>query len=551
MRGQWFTEARFAMFIHWGLYSEAAGVWDGRTYYGIAEWLMNKARIPVREYERLAERFNPVEFDAEAWAALAEAAGMKYLVITAKHHDGFAMFKSAASAYNIADATPFGRDPMQELAEACRRHGLKLGFYYSQWQDWHEPDAAGNDWDFPAPGDFEAYLRDKAMPQIKELLTNYGPVGLIWFDTPGSISLEASQALLDLVRQLQPDCLVNGRLGNGLGDYLTLGDQEVPLTAPDVMWEAVDTHNDSWAYAANDHNWKSAREIISRLARTAALGGNYMLNVGPTGTGIIPAPSATILREVGPWVARNAASLYGTRRSPLANQAWGCTTMRPGKLYLHVLHWPTGGTLWVPGLQAQVSGARFLATGEVVPHAWHDGHLRLTIPQLPPDSPAVVIELEVEGEMAAEAAGVFLHEGLANDLHALFAAAEGCSHARRGWMEKFGDFRHYDVLEGWQTGSAAHWDLVTPSGGSYYVWMSYECLPEADGSEFELSVGGTRWTFPIHATTGGRMARTRLRQERLGLVTLPGPGQYTLSLRGRCVGGEGAVVLERLVLAPE
>lgn len=548
-RGDWFSQSRFAMFMHWGLYSEAGGVWDGKTYYGIAEWLMSIAKIPVAEYEKLAARFNPVEFDADEWVGLAKAAGMKYLVITAKHHDGFAMFKSQASAYNIVDATPFGRDPMAELAEACRKQGLRLGFYYSQWQDWHEANAAGNTWDFPAPGDFDKYLHAKALPQIEELLTNYGPIGLIWFDTPGTITPEASQALLDMVRRLQPDCLVNSRLGNGLGDYVTLGDQEVPLTAPDVMWESVDTHNDTWAYAHSDHNWKSAAELVSRLMRTAALGGNYMLNVGPTGAGIIPEQSAAILREVGAWVQRNEVSLYGTQRSPVPLQAWGCCTTKPGKLYLQVLNWPCSGVLWVPNLQAEVTGAKFLATGEAVPFAREGGHLRLTIPQLPPDCPATVIELDLAGSVGIGGADVFLHEGLTNELNAPFATLESCQHAKRSWMEKFGDWHHCDIVEGWQTGSAASWELTALAPGSYTLWISYECLPEADGSEFELTIGDTRWPFPVQATTGGASRRTRLRNEQLGLITLPQAGRYTLTVKGLDVKGEGFVV-EKLTLAP-
>ena len=218
-RGDWFHHDKFGMFIHWGLYSEAAGVWNGKTYFGIAEWLMRQAQIPAREYAALADRFNPAEFNAESWVNLAKSSGMSYIVITAKHHDGFAMFESQASTFNICHATPFRRDPIRELADACQREGMKLGFYYSQYQDWHEPDAAGNTWDFPALGNFDRYLRNKALPQIRELLTNYGPVALMWFDTPGSISPAASQELLDLVRKLQPDCLVNSRIGNGLGDY--------------------------------------------------------------------------------------------------------------------------------------------------------------------------------------------------------------------------------------------------------------------------------------------------------------------------------------------
>ncbi len=215
---------------------------------------MRLAEISVKDYETLADRFNPVDFDADAIVRLAREAGMKYVVITAKHHDGFAMFKSAVSNFNIVDATPFGRDPIKELADACKREGLKLGFYYSQFQDWHEIDAAGNTWDFPVPGNFDRYLEEKALPQIRELLTNYGPIGLIWFDTPGSISSQASKEICDFVYKLQPECLVNSRIGNGFGDYATLGDQEVPKTAPEGLWETIDTHNDTWGYSLHDHN---------------------------------------------------------------------------------------------------------------------------------------------------------------------------------------------------------------------------------------------------------------------------------------------------------
>jgi alpha-L-fucosidase len=547
--GAWFGDSKFALFIHWGPYSEAAGVWNGQTYYGIAEWLMKRAQIPVADYEQLAARFNPVCFDAEAWVELAAAAGMKYVVITAKHHDGFAMFKSDANSYNIVEATPFGRDPLAELAKACQKRGLRLGFYYSQWQDWHEPQAAGNTWDFDEPRDFDQYLREKALPQIKELLTHYGPVGLIWFDTPGTISLAASQELLDLVRRLQPDCLVNSRLGNGLGDYVTLGDQEVPLSAPEAKWESIDTHNDTWAYAASDHHWKSAGELISRLVHIVALGGNYMLNVGPTGEGIIPAQSAAILREVGQWLGRNGESIYGAVRSPVPRQAWGCCTARPGLLYLQVLNWPVGGVLWVPGLQAEVTGAHFLATGEPVPWAWVDGHLRLAVPPVPPDSPAVVIALEIAGAVAGAGSGVFLHEGLSNELYAPFAALTGCTCARRSWMEKFGDWHHCELIENWQADSTASWELTTPAPGSAYLWITYECLPAAEGSEFELSLGDTRWPFPVQATTGGPTSRTRLREERLGRVTLPQAGRYQLTVRGLNVTGEGFAVT-KLALVP-
>src|SRR5215204_5781767 len=220
-RLRWFREARFGMFIHWGLYSVPAGEWKGKLVPGLGEWIMNRAKIPVTEYEQLTNQFNPVKFNGEEIVRLAKNAGMKYIVITSKHHDGFAMYQSKVSKYNIFDATPFKRDPLKELADAARKAGIRLGFYYSQTQDWHEPDAIGNDWDFKneSTKNFQKYLDEKVKPQVTELLTNYGPIGLIWFDTPRNISKEQSRELVDLVHKLQPDCLVSGRVGNGLGDY--------------------------------------------------------------------------------------------------------------------------------------------------------------------------------------------------------------------------------------------------------------------------------------------------------------------------------------------
>ncbi|MDA0350463.1 MAG: alpha-L-fucosidase [Verrucomicrobia bacterium] len=265
---QWYQESKFAMFIHWGLYSEAAGVWKGKNYFGISEWIMKRAKIPVRDYETLTKKFNPVEFDADSIAQLAVDAGMKYIVITSKHHDGFAMYHSKVSKFNIVDATPFDRDPLKELAEACKRHGLKLGFYYSQSQDWHEKDAIGNTWDFKEDDkDFQKYLNEKALPQIEEILTGYGDIGLIFFDTPAGISREQVIKLKERVAQLQPNCLINSRIGQGLGDFATLGDSEIPDHIREGLWETPDTHNNTWAYSKLDINWKSDTEIIHRLIR--------------------------------------------------------------------------------------------------------------------------------------------------------------------------------------------------------------------------------------------------------------------------------------------
>src|SRR6266496_3280051 len=253
---KWFREAKFGLFIHWGLYAIPAGEWKGKPIAGIGEWIMNRAKIPVKEYEQLAKQFNPVKFNAEEWVQMAEDAGMKYIVITSKHHDGFAMYGSQVSKYNIVDATPFHRDPLKELAEACARHHIRFGFYYSQAQDWHEPNGAGNTWDFGPDDkkDFDQYLRGKAEPQVKELLQNYGPVCLIWFDTPRMMNGDRGQCFIDIVHSLQPATLIDGRLG-AEGDYRSMRDNRIPETVVQGDWEVPATLNHTWGYKKDDNDW--------------------------------------------------------------------------------------------------------------------------------------------------------------------------------------------------------------------------------------------------------------------------------------------------------
>lgn len=313
---KWFKQAQFGMMVHWGLYALPAGEWKGERMPFIGEWAQSYFRIPSAEYGRLAAAFNPILFDADAWVRLALDAGMRYLVVTSKHHDGFAMYHSRVDPYNVVDATPFKRDVIGELAEACRKHGLKFGLYYSQELDWHEPDGGGyrsgrtncgvmswtNDWDFPdnETKQFTRCFEGKIKPQVEEILQNYGELCLIWFDTPGVITPEQSTELFRLVKKHQPDCLVNTRIGNGLGDYRSMGDNEIPdgFMGDDLV-ETPATLNDTWGYKSFDQNWKPAEKVLQLKRHLNERGVNYLLNVGPDYLGRIPAPSVEILRQVG------------------------------------------------------------------------------------------------------------------------------------------------------------------------------------------------------------------------------------------------------------
>ena len=309
-----FQDAKFGMMIHWGLYTLLAGEYRGQRMDYIGEWIQSKYEIPNAEYEKLAEAFHPLYFNAEEWVLLAKEAGMEYMVVTAKHHEGFCLFDSAYDDYNTVRGTPMKRDVIGELAEACRRHGMKLGLYYSQDLDWHEKDGGGyytgktnfgmdwtNSWDFPdaKEKDYSRYFRNKVIPQVTELLTKYGEIFLIWFDTPMTISEEESKELFDLVKRLQPECLVNTRIGNGLGDYRSMGDNEIPEEGFDMPAESPTTLNDTWGYKSFDENWKDASKVLAIKRHLNGLGVNYLLNVGPDAMGRIPAPAAEILRKVG------------------------------------------------------------------------------------------------------------------------------------------------------------------------------------------------------------------------------------------------------------
>jgi alpha-L-fucosidase len=420
----WFHEAKYGLFIHWGLYAVPAGEWRGKRSLGLGEWIMNRLQIPVNDYETLTGQFNPVKFNADEWVQLAQDAGMKYIVITSKHHDGFALWKSKASTYNVVDRTPFKRDILKELADACARRGMRLGFYYSQAQDWHERNGAGNTWDFgpDEKKDFDEYLRGKAEPQVRELLTGYGPVALIWFDTPRMMTPERAKRFTDIVRELQPKTLIDGRLG-AAGDYVSTGDNVVPSEAPADAWEVPATINHTWGYRKDDVDWKNPGAIVFKLVDIVSRGGNYLLNVGPMPDGVIPPASQDILRAAGRWLNVNGDAVYGAGATPFGDELgegsskgakdvrgqplylprteWRVTT-KPGKLYFTFFAEPRV-PFELPAMKNKVKRVYRLADNAPVAMKQDGGKTTLEIERPILDPMATVIVVEIEGDKAERA----------------------------------------------------------------------------------------------------------------------------------------------------
>lgn len=536
------------MMLHWGLYSLLAGEYKGEQLGGadgpngeLAEWIQTYFRIPIAEYEQLAKAFNPIGFNAEEWVLLAKRAGMKYIVLTSKHHEGFAMFKSHADPYNIVDATPFARDPIAELAEACRKHGLKLGLYYSQELDWHEPDGGGydkgwkkpemqrsywtNNWDFPdnSTKDFSRCFKKKIKPQVREILTQYGDLALIWFDTPGVITPEQSQELYDLVKQLQPDCLINSRIGNGKCDYTSLGDNQIPgdKQAADMLYETAATLNDTWGYKSYDHNWKSAGEVISLLTRLAARNVNYLLNVGPDHLGRIPAGAQNVLKRVGEWMDINGEAIYGSAPSPYSvDLPSGPVTQKDDCLYFVINNLQS--TLEIPGMLSPVASCELLGTG---PLCFRQCGERVTVHL--PDLTGVlypVVRLRVYGCPSVR--------------KGILQMPDGSFTLSPATAEKTGNIRVNEAneIDGWTDETAALcWKLTADERGIYDVHMTVNGRYGVDSMEADVALDTNGDTLHARAQHDEDIDPLLARYHR-GMVSHIGTicllqGQNTISLR--------------------
>ena len=472
-----FRDGNYGMFIHWGIYSHLGGKWHDETFYGIGEWIKRQMKISEADYMALAKEFNPTAFDAREIVRVAKAAGMKWIIITSKHHDGFAMFKSA-HPFNIVDATPFHRDPMKELAAACRAAGLGFGFYYSHNQDWTAPGGSNGPKQNAdgSPASFAQYFREKCFPQVKEICTQYGPLNYIWFDTPGDMPKEFVVELANYVRQVQPGAMLCSRVGYGLGDYVSKGDMEVPPRNMEGLWETCDTTNDSWSYAWYDQNWKDAKEILHRLVSTVGRGGTYLLNVGPDGTGRIPAQATKHLLQAGKWIERYPQVVYSTGASPWDHaQPWGDVTTTGNTLNLVVFDWPRDGRLLLPGLRTEIAAAGVVSGGKLLPATWkrRGTWTELQLPPAPPDRPASVIAVKLQAAPKVDQT-LGVHPNIPTSLLLEFAEVKDATKKEIRWMEKFGEWKAANQVSDWKAGGQAVWTVDVAEAGDYHLELNYK-----------------------------------------------------------------------------
>ncbi|QNN24652.1 hypothetical protein HED60_21040 [Planctomycetales bacterium ZRK34] len=525
-RMAWWRNAKFGMFIHWGVYSVPAGTYDGKQIGGIGEWIMNRGKIPCDVYQKYAKDFVPSKYDPDAWAQLAADAGMKYMVITSKHHDGFALFPSDVTKWDIADASPYGKDLIGPLAKAARAQGLKFGLYYSQAQDWNHPGgaASGGHWDTAQDGDMDRYLKEIAVPQVREILTRYKP-DILWWDTPTNMSKERAELFMPLFKD-QPDIITNNRLGGGYRGDTETPEQHIPATGyKDRDWEVCMTMNDTWGYKSYDHNWKSTADLLHKLCDIVSKGGNFLLNIGPRPDGTIPQESIDRLHEVGKWMNVNSESIYGTTASPFASKlTWGRVTkkLRPGgaTLYMQIFDWPADHVALLPGLKNKVTSAKLLAGGATVKTENTPDGVVVHLPGEATDPIVSVVKLEVEGDLDVakvlpkqKADGTMVLNPVQADIHNVF-----------GSDAKVETIAHEPSIGFWTDKRVkVSYKFHIDKPGTFKVNTQ---IAGTGDSKFTISVGDQKLSVATEKTGDFR----KFKPVTLGQVTLDKAGDYTLTI---------------------
>lgn len=552
-RMAWFREARFGMFIHWGLYAVPGGVWNGKDVPGAAEWILNSAKIKVSDYEPLIKQFNPVKYDPKKWVQIAKDAGMKYIVITSKHHEGFGLWPSKQGDWNIA-STPYQKDLLKPLAAACKEAGIKLCFYHSI-MDWHHPDyLPRREWD-PRPElkpDFERYVK-YMKAQLKELLTNYGDIGIIWFDGEweSTWTHERGKDLYHYVRSLQPNIIINNRVDtaragmNGLntrddavGDYGT-PEQTIPANGlPGQDWESCMTMNDTWGFSSHDHNWKSAQKLVQNLIDCASKGGNYLLNVGPTPEGEIPASSVERLAAVGAWLKQNGESIYGSQAGPFPRAvSWGRVTAKPGRLYLHVFDPGSTPEIELPGLKGKLLSVRGLNGGPVAQWREADGSVFVSVPHSVSTMPEV-LELRYEGKLTVEIPVPRQNPDGSLELQARDAKVNGNSAGYEQAKDCIGFWT--DVKD------SVEWEFEVRRPGEVRLELELACPADSAGSTFEVQVGGQTVKGKV-SSTGSWETFQKLDLGKIALVT---PGRMKLVVKPTAKPGLAVMNLRAVRFVP-
>jgi alpha-L-fucosidase len=560
-RMKWWRDARFGMFIHWGLYAIPGGEWQGKKVNGIGEWIMNNGHIPVADYERLAAQFNPVKFDAKKWVKIAGDAGMRYMVITSKHHDGFCLWDSKVSTYDVMDATPFKRDILRELADACKADGrVRLCFYHSI-MDWHHPDAQSihyptyNTRDKKNPN-FPRYVEEYLKPQLKELITGYDPA-VLWFDGEWvpDYTEEMGHDIYNFCKQLKPDIIINNRVGKSragmagmskskesAGDFGT-PEQEIPATGlPGVDWESCMTMNNTWGFRKDDNQWKSGETLIRNLVDVVSKGGNYLLNVGPTPEGEIPEPSVQRLAEIGKWMSVNGESIHGAQASPFKKLAWGRATMKPGKLYLHVFQWPANGNLAVPTMIKLKGGASLLAdSSKNFQVMTGGGQTVIAVPAgKAPDAVDTVVVLPFDGTIEAGSSAIRQESDGTLKLLAVDADVQG----QKARIEKKGE-NPYNIGYWTNKDDKAVWQAAIDKAGKYAIEVEYSLDKRAEGAEYVIQFNDKSVLVKPEVTG----TWTDFKTVKVGEVELPA-GTVTVTVRGEKKPGQAVLDLRGVTLKP-